>query len=78
MSSHCCVAGGTCPVAMSFTDALSLRSLWLFSRDSRIWEFHVNDGSVLYMLLVNTLYYGLVMGTPSQSCKQCAEQNVSI
>lgn len=29
-------------------------------------------------LLVNTSYYGLVLGTPSQSCKHCAGQNISI
>lgn len=38
----------------------------------------MNDGSVLYTLLVNISYYGLELGTPSQSCKQCAGQNVSI
>ena len=39
VSSHCCVAGGTCPIAMSFTDALSLRSLAFFQG---LWDLGVS------------------------------------
>lgn len=45
---------------------------------TRIYKFYVNYISVLYTLLINTLYYDLVLGAPLQSCKEFTGQNVSI
>lgn len=51
MSSHCCVADGSCAIALSFSDVLFEVSLSFF-RDCRIWEFPMSD--LLYKLLVNS------------------------
>jgi len=64
VSSHCCVAGGSCVIALSFSDVLFEVSLAFF-RDCSIWGFPVSD--LLYQLLVNSSCNVLV-----QSCIQCA------